>query len=177
MRALGAMVLLLVAWPAVAQEARVTIVEYGLYTADTVRIEHMSNGFDTNVVRNICHVATTADVPARLGVQFGFRFRVEGMPSGAAVQLRRVTRFPTPRKPPDAPAPVSTSEEMFTVQSGSISYVGFGFDHTWEVAAGPWALELWQADRLLAQKKFDIGNAIPEEESRSKDNCFQVSSL
>ncbi len=162
---------------ALAQEVGATIIEHGIYTAETIRTEHMSNGFDTNVVRNICHVATTTSVPARLGVQFGFRFRVDGAPLGSVVELRRVTRFPTPTKPPGAAAPVSNSQDMFTVKIGTTSYVGFGFDHSWEVASGLWSLELWPGNRLLVQEKFDIGNAAPTEVPRSNDNCFQVSSL
>ncbi len=174
----------LIAWgPAAAGEARaqdasVTIVEYGLYTAETVRIEHLASGFDSNVVQNICHVATTDRVPARIGVQFGFRYHVGGAPVGAEIQLRRVTRFPSPRKPPTAAAAQLDAAQSLSMRIGATSYVGFGFDHDWEVDTGPWYIELWQDERMLAQRRFDVEEGeLPDNRPRSKEDCFRLSAL
>ena len=84
------------------------------------------------LVRNICHVATTEDIPAKLGVQFGYRYRLDGPQENAAVILTRVTRFPAPMKPPGGAAAQSVSEHNIQMRVGTVSYVGFGFDHDWE---------------------------------------------
>ena len=51
-----------IAVPATAGEASgVEIVEYGLYTADVTGQLRDSNGIISNVIENLCHIATTTD--------------------------------------------------------------------------------------------------------------------
>ena len=177
LRALVAALLLLIACPAAAQEVGITIFEHGLYTAETVRTEKLPNGFDSNIVRNICHVMTTEAVPAKLGLQFGFRYRVEGAPRGAVVVLQRVTRFPAPVSPPGSSKAQSTSDYATQIAIGATSYAGYGFDHDWELVRGPWVMELWFNGRMLAQQRFEIGDGeVPKDAPRTGDNCFQLSS-
>ena len=33
---------------------------------------------------------------------------------------------------------------------------GYGFDEPWEVVPGTWTLEIWQGDRKLLEKSFEI---------------------
>jgi hypothetical protein len=174
---LAAFVLLHPLAQALAQDVSVTIFEHGIYTAEIVRTEKLPNGFNSNIVDKLCHVMTTGSVPARMGLQFGFRFRVEGAPAGATVELRRVTRFPSPVKPPGNPVAQPQSEQTLRVRVGSNSYVGYGFDHDWELVHGPWLLEIWQGQRPLARQRFDIGGdgERPAERPRSNDNCFELS--
>ena len=180
MRAFTAAWLLLFAGPAAAQDISATIIEHGIYTAETVRTEKLPNGFSSNIVRNICHVATTEDIPAKLGVQFGYRYRLDGPQENAAVILTRVTRFPAPMKPPGGAAAQSVSEHNIQMRVGTVSYVGFGFDHDWEMMRGRWALELWQGRKMLARQAFDIGDGElpadrPRQRGQTGDNCFELS--
>lgn len=170
-------ILLVAAWPAAAQDVRVNVFEHGIYTAETVRTEKLPNGFDSNIVQNICHVMTTEAVPAKMGLQFGMRYRVEGQPVGAPVVLTRITRFPVPLKPPGGPSAQSASEYATRIAIGATSYAGYGFDHDWELVPGPWIMELWWNSRMLAQQRFEIGTgALPKDGPRSNENCFQLSS-
>jgi Domain of unknown function (DUF3859) len=167
----------LLAPPATAQNLTVTIVEHGIYTAETVRVEKLPNGFNSNVVDKICHVETTGAVPAKLGVQFGFRYRLEGGPEGAPVVLRRVTRFPAPVSPPDGPPAQAVSENNIGVRIGATSYLGYGFDHAWELVKGLWSLEIWYGQRRLAGQEFEIGEGEPPQ-ARPRgdgDQCFELS--
>ena len=55
-----------IAVPATAGEASgVEIVEYGLYTAEVTGQLRDSNGIISNVIENLCHIATTTTVPMR----------------------------------------------------------------------------------------------------------------
>ena len=147
----------LLAMPAAAQTFTATIVEHGLYTAETVRVEKLPNGFNSNIVDKICHIVTTESVPLRMGAQFGFRYRLDGGPAGAPVMLRRVTRFPAPITPDNGPPAQSVSEHNISMRVGATSYVGYGFDHPWELVTGTWSLEIWHGERLLIRQDFEIG--------------------
>ena len=161
-----------------AQSVSVSIIEHGLYTAEITATERMPNGVERNLLRNICHVVTTDKVPARLNVMFGFRFRTEGTPTGEVVELTRVTRYPVSVKPPAALGAVREYGHDILVQIGRVSYIGYGFDHDWELQTGRWTLELWQGRRKLAEKTFEVVDrgdrpAPPADDS----NCFQLSSF
>lgn len=158
--------------------AQVEIIEHGLYTAEITSTERMPNGVERNLLRNICHVVTTDKVPARLNVMFGFRFRTHGTPAGEVVELTRVTRYPVPMKPSPALGAVREYGHDILVQLGTVSYIGYGFDHDWELQTGPWTLEIWQGRRKLAEKIFEVVDrgerpAPPADDS----NCFQLSSF
>ena len=172
-----AVFLLLIAGPAAAQDVRINVFEHGIYTAETVRTERLPNGFDSNIVQNICHVMTTEAVPARMVLQFGMRYRVEGEPVGAPIVLQRITRFPVPLRPPTGASAQSVSEYATRIAIGATSYAGYGFDHDWELVAGTWILELWWNGRMLAQQRFEIGiGDLPADRPRSNENCFSLSS-
>src|SRR5689334_9383763 len=152
MRLFIAASLLSIAWPVAAQDLSVAILDHGIYTAETVWTERMANGFNSNIVRNICHVATTEAIPVRMGVQFGFRYRLDGAPPGGIVTLTRVTRFPAPVKPSGGLMAQSLSDRSVPMRIGTESYVGYGFDHEWELVSGRWAIELWHDKKMLAQQ-------------------------
>ena len=162
-----------------AQEVSgITIVEHGIYTADITSTERKPGGIGHNTLTNICHVVTTSVIPAKMGLMFGFRYRVEGTPQGLVTNLTRVTRFPVPLRPPDAVRPVQDSEYPINVRVGAVSYIGYGFDHAWELQTGLWSMELWHGERKLAERSFTIveggGESVPQS---SNTNCFQLSML
>jgi len=166
--------------PATAQEVTgVTVVEHGLYTAEVVSSEVLPNGIGRATLRNICHVVTTRSVPALMNVMFGFRFIVEGAPQGEVIELRRVTRYPVPMKPLPSRPPVLEYDHTFGARIGVLSYIGYGFDHAWELQTGPWTLELWYGQRKLAEQVFEIveRGERPAPPTTSDSNCFQLSSL
>jgi hypothetical protein len=76
----------------------------------------------------------------------------------------------------------TTFDHDIAVQIGSVSYIGYGFDHDWELVPGPWVLELWYGSRKLATHTFNVvdrGERPPPAAPRSSSdsNCFQMSSL
>ncbi len=159
-----------------AQDLSVAIIDHGIYRAETVRTERLANGFNSNIVKNICHVATTEAIPARMGVQFGFRYRLDGAPTGGVVTLTRVTRFPQPVKPSGGSVAQSLSDRDVPMRIGTESYIGYGFDHAWELVSGRWAIELWYEKKMLAQQLFQIGDGeMPDGKPQSGENCFELS--
>jgi hypothetical protein len=165
--------------PAAAGEASgVEIVEYGLYTADVTGQLRDSNGIISNVVENLCHVATTTTVPMRRALHFGFRYRVDGSVAGDAVELTLAVRFPAAMQPIPEGQPLTKHERGTTLADGTVSFTGYSFDQAWEFVPGTWTLEVSQHGRKLAEKSFTVVDApAPSGTPSDPSSCFKVSSL
>jgi len=167
-----------IAAPATAGEVSgVEIVEYGLYTADVTGQLRDSNGIISNVIENLCHIATTTTVPMRGGLHFGFRYRVDGPVPGDTAQLTLVVQFPTPVRPRPTLGPLTEHERGTTLTVGAVSYTGYSFDQTWEFVPGTWTLAVRQGGRTLAEKSFTVVDGGEPPSSSDPSSCFKVSSL
>ena len=161
-----------------AQNVRgIQIVEHGIYTAGIERQERGPDGLWRNVLGNICHVSTTTNVPAKLGLHFGFRYRLIGLPEGQVVELRKITLFPVAMMPPGATQPITRSIYSFRRTIGPVTYTGYGFDEASELIPGTWSFQIWQANRMLAEQNFEIVEGPGEPLPSRNDNCFRISSL
>ncbi|CAN5722864.1 hypothetical protein BH10PSE6_BH10PSE6_21330 [soil metagenome] len=165
--------------PAAAGEASgVEIVEFGLYTADVAGELREPNGIVSNVIENICHIATTTTVPMRPGVLFGMRYRVDGASAGDPVDLTLAVQFPTALQPSGAARPVTRHERNAILAVGTTSYTGYSFDQDWEFVPGTWTLEVLQRGRKLAEQSFTVVDAPASSGAPSgPSSCFKVSSL
>jgi hypothetical protein len=154
----------------------VDVVEQGIYTADIERRVRGSDGLFRNVLNNICHVVDTMMLPARLGLHFGFRYRLNGSADGQIVDVRKVTLFPTALQPPGATRPITSAEQVYRRQIGTVSFTGYAFDETSELVPGIWTFQMWHGRRMLSEMKFTIteddGMRLPR---ASNTNCFRVS--
>jgi hypothetical protein len=157
-RLLVALMLLAAAAPAGAQKIdRIEIVEYGIFTADKLKSERDANGQLHSIIGNVHLEETTTTVPAEPGVKFGVRFRVIGEPDAQPVTIKKVMIFPsTGLRAPTAPEPLMRSEDTATTTIGETSYTGFEFDDPWELVPGIWTMQLWQGDRMLAERRFTV---------------------
>jgi hypothetical protein len=137
---------------------RIDIIEYGIYTATRDKVvEQPATATGTSgLVSNIKLVRQTDTIPARLGVRFGFRFKIAGTPN-AVVKLKKITRVPSP----GITNPKTGNVTMTSVYSsdrtiGGINYTDYSFDDAWEIAPGTWTIELWDGDRKLASQSFNV---------------------
>ncbi len=157
----------------------VEIVEFGIYTADIERTVEDTNGIKHNVVKNIYHVATTRLIPARSGLHFGFRYRVDGLASGREVDLRKVARYPVEVMPPGATRPFSSYEYVRKGRGRIRQFSGYSFDHAWEFLPGRWTFQIFEGNRLLAEQVFTVVDSaevtVPSGGTRNSENCFQMS--
>lgn len=103
-----------------------------------------------------------ARVRARLGTSMGFRYVAEGAPEGAVLPVRVVARHP-----PMTLAGRTLSESSWddVVWVGQRNRAAWRFEAPFELVAGDWVLEVWQADRLLVRQAFQVeveqGSALP----------------
>ena len=169
---------LAVAAPAAAGDVSgVEIVEYGLYTADVTGQLRDSSGIISNVVENLCHIATTTTVPLRQALHFGLRYRVDGPVPGETVPLTLAVRFPAAVQPNPTVQPLSEHSRSATVVVGTVSYTGYSFDQLWEFMPGTWTLTVRQGGRTLAEKSFIVVDGGEPPASSGSSSCFKVSSL
>src|SRR6202012_4837943 len=77
---------------------RIDVTEFGIYTADTKQIvsaPQSTTGIAQRVSASSIKLAkATTTVPGRIGVRFGFRYRIIG--DGQSVTLRRIVHIPEP---------------------------------------------------------------------------------
>ena len=140
-----------------AQVRGVEIVEYGIYTADLQSSKRDSQGIKQSISTNFRRAATTTTVPAQVGVRFGIEYKVVGAPSGKTVSLKKVTVFPPAGlRSPTVSQQIYRNETTTTSKIGETSYTGYRLDDSWELVPGPWAIQLWYGDRMLAEKKFTL---------------------
>ena len=163
---LGSLALIIaLAAPVRAQDARIDrleLVESGFYdtTKATVTGTTPSAGAVTGAVNQIGDVALLAAPPeasARVGIGFGVRFRSFGERDGERAMLRSVWQIP----PPGIVNPANgntyrQSVSDFATTIGTNHWRGYGFDAAWEVVPGTWTVEIWQGDRKLLEKSFEI---------------------
>jgi hypothetical protein len=179
---IATLVLALLAWTVASAGAgdvtSVGIVEFGIYTADVERTVQDVNGIKHNMVTNICHVATTRLIPARSGLHFGFRYRVDGLAPGHEIDLRKVARYPVEVLPPGATRPFSSYEYLRKARGGTLQFSGYSFDHAWEFLPGRWIFQIFDGNRLLAEQVFTVVDGaevtVPSG-ARNGENCFQMS--
>jgi hypothetical protein len=137
---------------------RIEILEFGIYTAQVdTRVPAPGTAFGPRDTISDAKLAqSTTTIPTRIGVRFGFRYRIVGE-GNRAVKLKVVARIPPPgiRNPKTGD---TTREDVDFIGSkvGEIAYTGYSFDDDSEMVPGTWTFEVWDADRKLASQSFEI---------------------
>lgn len=146
-----------------AHEIAVSVVERGIYTAET---EPSPAGHNrVHRVRNIELKESTTTVPGQVGLRFGLRYLVSGAQSASAVPIRLVTRYPAQGLPdPESSERLYHREFQIVVRTASMGYWEFHFDRNWEVVPGEWSFEFWQGTHKLGEQKFCV--LPPERDKR-----------
>ena len=138
---------------------RLEIIESGTYVARETGAT-AAPGSPTGDVKeqsDVRFVDSSSRIPARLGVNFGIRFRSFGAPDGATAALRSVWRIPDPGiRNPKTGNLYRQSLTDFTTKIGSDHIQGYGFDESWELTTGTWVLEIWSGDRKLLEQSFTV---------------------
>jgi hypothetical protein len=137
---------------------RIEVTEVGIYRAETTRLD-AAPGTPTGAVRRLSNIKlaqATTTIPARLGVRFGFRYKIVGR-TGANVSLKMVTLIPQPgvRNPSTGNTTVR-SEYLADKTVGDTFYRDYGLDNPWEIVTGTWTFEIWDGNRELVSQSFNV---------------------
>jgi hypothetical protein len=135
-------------------EITVKTLEYGIFTAEVERPRTgVNETMRAALIRNLCHTMTTAVVPARDGIRFGFRYVVQGPPPGTPVEIRKVVKFPDHQTAPTSAVSYVVNEERERVHVDSIAYFGWVSGGT---RPGTWTFQIFDKDRKLAEMVFTV---------------------
>lgn len=162
--AAGAMFAILLGSSSPADEYRVdrvSVLDRGIFQASSGDLPsgHSSFGPITKV-RGVSLVRSTTTIPARKSLRFGLRYVITGVPRGAPVEIRLVTRFPeTGLLDPVSGVRHYQSEYAIRGAIGVPSYREFMFDQSWEIVPGEWIFEFWQGGRNIGMQKFCVIDA------------------
>jgi hypothetical protein len=143
------------------QEAqRIEITDYGIYSSERTNDTKAAPGTATGLVTNRTSttlIKTTTTVPARIGSQFGFRYRVIGQANGAIVNLKRIILVPQPGMRNPATGNTTVRDEYaYQKAIGGTGFASYALDDEWEVVPGTWTIEIWDGNGKLASKSFDL---------------------
>jgi hypothetical protein len=141
------------------QVDRIEVVSAGMFKSKVAKKE-ASPGSATGtreVIASEKLLRQTADIKARLGDEFGFRYRIVGKPKSAKVPVKIVTVFPGEGlRNPKADKPTQRDELNEDRPIGRVLYESYHFDHDWEMVPGVWAFEIWYDGKKLAEQKFTV---------------------
>ena len=144
-------------------DVKCTVLASGTYTAESgqrVCAPGTPTGM-SQIIRSDTVRFTSAShtVPARLGVRFGLRFVVTGLPASTTVNFRKIVAFPPMRKPDGTVTKgYERTVSYKTDAEGAVTNAieGYGFDYPYEIVPGEWRFELWYGDRKVTEQVFDV---------------------
>jgi hypothetical protein len=149
--------------PAVNPRAEIRgfeVVRAGTYSLGNMSTKRDASGVLQSAVPDPRFVQRARTVRAKIGVTFGFQFKINGAPDGGLVTLRIVTRYPRPgAMPPGAAHPLRTTEQPLRRKLNHVIEAGYTLQEPWELIPGRWAIEVWSGDRKLGQQEFTL---VPE---------------
>ena len=144
--------------PAAAQEvASFEVTQAGIYAPYVVRSKRDASGVIQNMVLEPKLAKATTIIPARIGISFGFRYRVSGKPPGKTIVVRKETHYPAPgAKPPGSKAVLTVNSTQTNVRLNNVLFSGYTLAEPWELIPGKWVFSFWLGDRKLGEQEFTI---------------------
>jgi hypothetical protein len=159
----------------------IEITEYGVYATEAANSSAAPGTATGKIdqVSNIKLVQSTTTIPARVGVEFGFRYKIIGQPAAApapqagatilgmqfgtqpaappsaAVNLKYVTHIPKPgMRNPETGNLTLTNVFYQEHRVGEELYRLYRLTERWEIVPGVWTLEIWDGERKLLSQDF-----------------------
>ena len=135
----------------------VKIREFGRYETRRSGIRHKAARTASGEVHPVARrklVQRTAKIFGQPGRSFGIEIDMDGFPEGP-VSLTIRTLHP-PLTNPKTGKTTRISEYDWPVTGRRNVYFGFTFDETWEIAEGPWTIQIRYRGKLLAEKTFKV---------------------
>jgi hypothetical protein len=148
---------------ALAQTATITgarITWYGPFTVGKAKRERESaNAVSVQGSKVKPPMVNSEQVPYAADAMFGFGYELKGEPADARVKLRYVIRIPPPGAIDKASGRTKLTDEgelpNLRLGRGDL-FIGESLADFKEPPAGPWTIELWYGERMVAQRSFAV---------------------
>ena len=133
---------------------------YGVYTnKDSKEISDPTSPTGKRFITTPIRPASDSlDIPADDKTRFGFSYTVNGR-EGGRVTVKHVYRFPPPGMPDAQSGSMRTGYERTRENNiGESVLIGWSFDGAppERIVFGEWSMEVWQGNRIIAQRKFNV---------------------
>lgn len=132
---------------------------YGIFDASSTVAKSRSftaTSMAKDDVRGVRFLKYTTDIPAELGVNFGFQYVINSSPRGKPIQVTSVLKFPEAGLRHPGGRLYLESRDTHPVIIGRKALHGYGFDEEWEMVPGTWIFELWYRNVRLIKKTFNV---------------------
>jgi hypothetical protein len=143
--------------PAAAAEPSATIVSFGRYEVRLAgkmeKAERTASG-TLQPVDSHRLLERTDTVMGQLGNLFGIELKLENFPPGTSMVTIRTTHPPLTN--PKTGKTTTVSEYDWTVTPSENPYFCFSFDDGWEIAEGPWTMQVIFNGKVIAEKTFKV---------------------
>jgi len=134
------------------------IVDHGIYKIELTGEHVLAPSAGAGAVQPASRavlVATTNQIPPKIGITFGCHFIPHGEPDGAIVDLTILVRHPAFRKPDGSKtSPLDVVPWRYRI--GEVAGYTYTFDHDWEAVPGKWSIEVWRGQEKLAAVDFVV---------------------
>jgi hypothetical protein len=134
------------------------IIRFGIYKADFIMKEEVPGAAagTKNIVQNVVLAEQTANIPARVGMRFGFEYVIKGGPAGDKIDLTYKYLHPQITNPKTNQ--LFTSQEIVSKnrEIGKAASITYTLDYEWEAVVGEWTFQVFYEGKKLAEKSFHI---------------------
>ena len=139
------------------EEVRVTgakVTEVGIYRARVLTSQTNAAGVTLQGIDDFRLLRSTTNVPARIGVRFGFRYEILGTPTNAPITLTMVAKHP-PIK--NAQSGKMETQDTYPLNSWlGKTYTSNTLDEPSDLVPGQWTFEVWHQGAKLCEQSFQV---------------------
>jgi hypothetical protein len=137
------------------EEVHVTgakVTEAGIYASQVMTDETNAAGVKLQGLDEFKLLMNTTNVPARIGIRFGFRYEIFGTPANAPIVLTMVGKHP--------PIKNSTTGRVETTDTYQLNswigktYTSNSLDEKSDCVPGEWSFEVWYDGKKLCEQSF-----------------------
>lgn len=134
----------------------IKIIDYGIYEGDVISKIQSDNPMGYRIVSKMNDLVSSTDkIPAKVGTRFGFRFEIAGQTLEKYLILTRVIKTPRITNPQNGKS-TDVFRDVIRIPVGDLSLAGYLFEYEWELVPGECTIQLYDNNRLLAEKTFLI---------------------
>jgi len=164
-------ILSLLFWAGCQRNAAVSgakVTEVGIYQAQVFTEETNAAGVKLQGLDEFKLLKSTTNVPARMGVRFGFRYEILGTPTNAPITLTMAGIHPPIRSPVTGRTETRTTYSLRS-RVGQ-AYTSYSLDDASDLVPGQWTFEIWYADQKLCEQSFWV---VPDSQASKEKESWK----
>jgi len=136
------------------------ITEVGIYAAQILTDSTNATGVKLQGLDEFKLLKSTTNVPARIGIRFGFRYEILGMPANAPIILTMVGKHPPLKN--SVTGNLETTDVYQLKSWIGKTYTSNSLNEKSDCVPGQWSFEVWYKGQKLCEQSFLVvsDNAI-----------------